>query len=144
MGIEHELGQGPMQPGQRASEGHEAGPGKLGGRIEVHPAVAGPQVHVVLGLEGKRRRLAPAALFPVGRLVPPVRHGHMRDVGNVQAEILQLLLHHRKLILGGFEPRTQVRHFSQQGLDVLTGGFGLADALGADVALVLQLLGGDL
>ena len=141
VGVEHELGQRPVQARQGAGHDHEARAGQLGRRVEVQAAQGLAQVDMILGLEIELRYLAPGALLAVVLLVLPVRDRVMRNVGHAERDIAQRGLHLVQRFFGHLELVSQAGHLVQQGLDVLPRGLGLADGLGARVALVLQFLG---
>lgn len=92
MQVDHELRQGAMQAGDRAAHEGEARAGKLGGGLEIQPAVPFTEGDMVLYLEIEGLRRAPATHFDVGVLVGTDRHRLVRQVGNAQQHGIQFAL----------------------------------------------------
>jgi hypothetical protein len=113
MGVEHELSQRSVHPRQRALQGYEPGAGDPGRRIEIHPAIAGPQLHVIRRLEIEPGRIAPAPFLPVVGLVSSVGHIRVRYIGNTQTHLPEFLLHHDQILLRGLELPPDLRHLRQ-------------------------------
>ncbi len=80
MQIEHELPEGPLQPGQRAPEDDETGTCQLCRRLEIHQAKALADVEMLLGHEIELFRFAPAAALDIVVLVGAVRHIGMQQI----------------------------------------------------------------
>jgi len=142
--VEHELDQRPMQPRHGAGERDEARPRHLGRQIEVHPAVARPEIDMILGFEVERRRRTPAAFLAVVGLVAPVRNLGSGQIGQAQTDVGQLVLDRAQPRLGRLELIAQIGDLGQQRRDVLAGRLGAPDRLGARVARVLEFLNLDL
>ncbi len=129
-----------MQARDGSAHHGEAAAGDLGGGLEVEPAVARSQVHVVEGLEVEYGRLAPAPHFEILILAAAVRDALVGQVGDAELQRPQILLQALQLDLGRLQALAQVGHFRQQRGDILAGRLGPADGPGPGVALVLQLL----
>ena len=65
----------------------------------------------------------------------------MRDIGQAQAEFLELALQRTQGLLVGRQLRLDPVHVGQDRRHILALALGLADALGAGVALRLKALG---
>ena len=72
--IEHEIGQGALEPRERPAQNHEAGARELGRALEIHQTERLADVEMLLGHEIEGGRLADFADFPVGALVLAHRH----------------------------------------------------------------------
>ena len=143
--IDHELGQGAMQAGNLALQHHKAGAGDARGGLKVDAASQRfAQIHMVLDREIELARRAATAYFDVVVLVFAHRHRQIRQVRNAQRNAVEFSQHLVQLDLGGLQLIAKARHLGQQRRHIFTPGFGLANRLGAGVALVLQLLGFDL
>jgi hypothetical protein len=142
--IEHELDQRPLQPRQGAGEGDEARARHLGRAIEVHPAVARPEIDVIPRLEIELRRRPPTPFLAVIGGVAPLGDIGGRQIGQAQTDVGQLVLDCAQARLGGLEPLTQIGDLGQERREVLALGLGAPDRLGAGVARVLELLDLDL
>ena len=141
MQVDHELRQGAVQAGDRAAQQGKARAGELGRGLEVQPAVALAEGDVVLDLEVELARGAPAAHFDVAVFVFTDRYAGVRQVGDGQEDLVQLGLDLVQLDLAGRQLTGHALDVSHQRGDVLALGLGLADGLGACVALGLQLFG---
>ncbi|MCY1415179.1 hypothetical protein D9M71_306520 [compost metagenome] len=144
MQVDHELRQGAVQTGNRATQQGEAGTRELVGSFEVQAAADFAEGDVVLDFEVEGLRRAPAAHFDVVVFTGTDRYAGVRQVGDGQQDAIQLGLNGVQLSLAGSQfvgHALDVRH--QRG-DVFALGLGLADGLGTGVTLSLQLFGAGL
>ena len=142
--VDHELRQGAMQTGDGAAQQGETRARQLGSGLEVQPAVLLAEGDVILDLEIEAARGAPTRHLDVAVFIGANRHGLVRQVGNVQQQVVQLVLDRIQLTLAGFQLAAHLIDFRQQRSDVFATRLGLADGLGTAVALGLQLLGAHL
>ena len=138
--VEHELDQRAVQARQRSGHQRKPGAGDLAGRFEIEHPERFAEVGVVLGVEIKLSRLAPAADFDVAALVFAVRHAVVRQVGETESDLDDPRLDRGQLRLGRLQLVTEISHGGHQRRGVFTLGLGLTDGLGFTVALRLQLL----
>ncbi|MCY1542589.1 hypothetical protein D9M68_783450 [compost metagenome] len=141
MQVDHELRQGPMQTGNGPTQQREARTGQPGGGFEIQPAVFFTQADVILNREIEAFRCAPAAHLDIGLFIVPHRYRLMRQVGNVQQQVVQLDLDGIQFALALIQLAAHAIDIRQQRRNVFAALLGLADSLGAAVALGLQLLG---
>ncbi len=85
--IQHKVNEGPLHEGPGALEESEAGPGDLGGPLEVQDAQGLPQVPVGLGLKREPGRLPPGLHHGVVLLGGAHRHAVVGEVGEVEEEV---------------------------------------------------------
>jgi len=144
MQVDHELRQRPMQTCDRAAHQGETGAREFRRGLEVEPTVLFAEGDVVLHGEVEALRRAPAAHLDVLILIRSDRHRFVRQVGNAQHQLVQLALDTLQFLLAGFEFRAHAIHVGEQRRDVFAALLGLADGLGAGVALGLELFGAGL
>ena len=139
--VEHELPQRPVQSCHRPGHEREARAGDLAGAREIEQAQPLAHVHMVLDREVEAPRLAdsPHLQVVVGRLAH--RHRFVREVGDDEQEVGELLLDLLELLLEPLELVRKRGRLGHQRGRVLALALGLAHLLGDDVAAVLQLLG---
>ena len=87
--IQHEGGEGALQPGQLALQQHKARAAHLCGGLEIHHAERFAEIGMVFHVEGKGFRLAPAGLFHIAIFVLPFRHFVQRDVRQAIEQVVQ-------------------------------------------------------
>ena len=92
-------------------------------------------------LEVEATRRAPAVQLHVILFAVALGHAVVGQVGNPADKVIPLGLNLGQAPLGGVESVAQVRDLIEQWLNILARRLGLADRLGASVALVLQGLG---
>ncbi|MDT4862019.1 hypothetical protein FQZ97_966500 [compost metagenome] len=130
-----------MQASNRPAQQGETRTGQLGGGFEIQPAVLFAQADVILDGEIEGLRRTPAAHFDVAVFIVTDRHRLMRQVGQVQQQAVQLELNGIQLLLALLQLVAHAIDIRQQRCYVFAALLGLADGLGAAVALGLQLFG---
>ncbi len=95
---------------------------------------------MVAWLEFELRYLAPTSDFDIGGLVLAGGNILGWQIRHFQQPVALLVPHLPELRFHPVEFAAECRDLVQQGLDILALRLGLADGLGAGVALVLQLL----
>ena len=143
MQIEHELGQGALQPCQGAGQHGKARAGDPGGGLEIQLPEIGAEIDVVADGELELARRSPAMHFAVVGFRITIGHILVWQVGQPAQEIVQPLLDPVQLAgqLIEADGEADDAGAGEQRCDVLTGRLGLADVAGAGVALRLELLG---
>ena len=142
MEVEHELGERPLEPGERAGEHDEPRPGHLRRPLEVHLAQPRADLEMLLGREVEFGPHADGAQDDVGAGVLPHRHVIGRQVGQAFEQLVEpggqlphpFLGFSLELFLG--------RYGADHPAHVLALGLGDADLLGQLVAPGLYFLGG--
>ncbi len=133
-----------MHARERTAHHGKARTGDLGGRVEIELTQCRADVDMIPGIEIECTRLAPAPHFDIVVLIAPFRHAGVRNIRHTEQQLIEFILNLRQLGLGLLELVAEIGDFSQQRRGVLPLCLGLADGLGARVALVLQILSGDL
>ena len=141
MHVQHELHQRAMQTRNGPVQRHEAAAGQPARELEVDAAEHRAEIDVILRLEIERRRLAPAALLAIVLLALADRHALVNEIWDAERDVVDPRLDRVEPRLGGLELLAELAHLGDQRRDVLARRLGLADRLGARVALVLQRLG---
>ncbi len=138
--VEHELGKGPMQAGDRPAQHGKTRTGDARSGLEVQPEVC-PDIDVVAHREFKRARGAPSAQLDVLRLIRADGHVGRGQIGNGHEQSLQFGL--QGVEPGGvcFQRGFDVADLFHDRRDILAFGFGLPDLLGEQVAPRLQIFG---
>ena len=111
---------------------------------EVQLLQALAHIDVILRLEIEAAWRADTAHFHIVGLGLAHRHVFMRQIGDARKQILHLDLNEAQLFFGSLQFIAQIRHFGHDRGNILALGLGLADLLGACIALGLQLLGAGL
>ena len=141
--VQHELGQCPVQPGDRPAHEGEARARQLGAGVEVQPQ-GGAQIDVILHREGVGAGRAPAAHLHVATLVGTHGHAVVRQVGHAHEHGGELGLQRLQPLGRGLELVADAGHLGHHGRGVFALGLELADLLAEAVAPGLQLLGAGL
>ena len=144
MYIQHELDQGPVQPGDCARHHYETGAGDTGGGFKIDQPQCLTQGGMVPGGKILHFQFSPGPYYLVILFAVPGRDTLMGDIGHAAQELVQFLLDLFQSGLARFQLITQGSNLGPQQLDILTRGLGLANRLRLAVPLRLQLLGGDL
>ena len=138
--VKHELREGAVKVRNLALHEAEARARELGGRVEVE-AQGGADVDVVLDLEVKLARHAPAADLDVLGLVLADRGGRRGKVRDAKEQVMKLRADLLELGLELGELGGDLRGLGEQLRSVLAFLLLHADVLGEGVARGLQLLG---
>ena len=144
MGVEHELGERPVQPDHRALHHHEARAGEPAGRLEVEAGLRRRDLEVLERRRGEVARVAPAADLDVGGLVGAVGDVVHRQVRDRQQQLAQRGVGLRRL---GLEPGDLVLLVGDERaqpleLRLVAARLGGADLAARGVALGERGLGG--
>ena len=142
--VDHELRQRAVHAGDGATQQGKARAGELGGGFKVQPAMLLAQGDVILNREIKAAWRAPARYLNVALFIGPYRHRLVRQVGDVQHQVVQLDLDAFQLTFAFFQVAAHAIDFGEQRRDVFATLLGLANGLGAGIALGLQLFGAGL
>ena len=102
------------------------------------------ELDVVACREFELRRITPPPHLGVVVFAVAGRHIISQQVGQPELDIAQLDLDLLQCPLAGLEPIAEILYGREQRLDILTIGFGLADAFRARVSFALQPLRFDL
>ena len=89
VGVEHELGERPVDPHERAPQHHEAGAGEPAGRLEVEARLCRRDLEVLERPRGEVPRRSPAADLDVAALVDAVGHVVVGQVGDAHQRLAQ-------------------------------------------------------
>ena len=145
LGVQHELREGAVQAGHRATHEGKARTRQFDGGFKIQPQALA-NLHMVLDRKIEIPGRAPAAHFHIALLVLTDRNAGVRQVGHGQQQVLQLDLQ-------GFQTLGRCVKLVLEGIDLRHGGLGLlilafafehADLPGQAVALALQFFGAGL
>ena len=140
MHVQHEGGERPLQPRQRAGEHDEARAGELGRSLEVHESERFADLEVLLRAALDVSLLAPTPDFDIGALIGTIGHVVIRQVGKARQQPVELGGERLFLPLQRLGRVLQPRDLGEKVRCILTLGAGGADSLGLPVALPLAIL----
>ena len=138
--IQHELGDGALEPRQRAPHDREARLRQLRGTVHVEQAEAGADGLVRPGLEVEPARRAPAANLDVLLVALAGRHRWVREVRDLDEQRFDGLVDGLQPGIEGLDAVADLAHPRLFGAGVLTRLLRAADRLGGGVALGLEVL----
>ncbi len=144
MGIQHELRQRAVQPGDAAFHERKAAAGDPYGGLEIEPAELFAELDVVLDRKVEAPRRAPAQNFDIARFITAHRHALVRQVGDHRDEGVVALLERRQGILVRLQLVADAGHLGHHRRDILALALQHADLLRQAVSFRLQVLGADL
>mgnify|MGYP006194217975 CR=1 FL=1 len=130
-----------VQTRDRATQQGETRAGQLGGGFEIQPAVFFAQSDMILDREIEAARRTPARDLDVALFVVTHRHRLVRQVGDIQQQVVEFALDAVELTLALLQLTAHAVDIGQQRRNVFTSCLGLTNGLGATVALGLQLFG---
>ena len=145
--VQHELGQGPVQSGDRAFEHAKARARQLGAGFKVQ-AQGFANVHMVFGGKAQGRgfttqamRGAPAAQLNIAVFVAAQRHAGVGQIGQGLEQGLHVGLQQLQALGRLLQVVFDAGHLGHDVVHAFALGFALANLLGQAVAPGLQLLG---
>ena len=141
MYVQHELDQGPVQPGDCSRHHYETGAGDAGGGLKIDQPQGLTQSCMVLGNKILHFQLSPGPYHLIIVLAVSGRDTLMGHIGHAAQELVQFLLDLLQPGLAGFQFVAQGGDLRPQRFDVLSRGLGFANRLRLTVPLRLQFLG---
>ncbi len=136
--VQHEVDQGPLQPGTGAQVKREARSGDLGGAFQVEDVQRRADVPMRLGLEGEPRRFPPGFHHGVFGAVPADRDRAVGQVGDAHQDPAERFLGLGERFFQLLDARRHGAHFRHEVLGRLSGFFQTGDLIRDDIATVAQ------